>query len=308
MIAILMATYNGEKYLAEQVASILRQTEQGFTLHIRDDASTDGTLAIAQRYAAAHPGRISVSVNDENTGSSKDNFLRMIAETQDEYVMLCDQDDMWLDTKVEDTLRFMRGLEAEHGRDVPLLVHTDLRVVDAGLQEIAPSFWAYSGIDGGRTQLEGLAMRNVVTGCTVMINRALAQQVQKMPAYCVMHDWWLALVAAGLGHMGAMPEATVLYRQHGENVVGAKQGGTLAFKVRRLLSGGQVRQDLRDTYRQAGCFAALYGDRLTEAQRAFLRDYAAIGDHWKGKRIREMIRLGTWQGSLSRCIGQVLFG
>lgn len=308
MIAILMATYNGEKYLAEQIASILRQTEQDFTLHIRDDASTDGTLAIAQRFAASHPGKISVYANDANTGSSKANFMRMIAETQDDYVMLCDQDDVWLDTKVADTLRCMRALEAEHGRDVPLLVHTDLRVVDADLREVAPSLFESTGVHYQRRAPHEIIVQNNGAGCTMLYNRALAARLAGVSGDgCAMHDWWVMLAASVFGHIGVLKEGTILYRQHGENVVGAKDTRSLRYLL-RVVGPGPMRENLAATYRQAAAFLAAYGDAMTPEVRGLFTGYAALGD-MRGKltRLKTAQRLGTWKAGTGKKLLQMVW-
>lgn len=307
MIAILLATYNGEKYLAAQLDSILSQTEQGFHLYIRDDSSTDSTMAIAQTYAEKRPAQISFSQNTQNSGSAKSNFLGMMADVQADYVMLCDQDDVWLPDKLARLLEEMRLAETQYGAQTPLLAHSDMRVVDNGLQPVSTSFWAYAQIDAQQTTLHRIAVQNAVTGCATLYNRALAALLQTPPAYCIMHDWWLALTAAAFGHILPLPEATVLYRQHGSNAVGAKDVRSLHHRFSRLLNGEKTSQDLRNTYRQAEVFLRHFNTPLPEASRTFLQAYAAIPARWKGRRILETARLKVWKTGLARKLGQVLF-
>ena len=101
MVSILLASYNGAPYIAAQIDSILQQTFRDFMLYIRDDCSNDGTWEIVQAYAAKEPDRIVALQNEENSGSAKHNFFKMMQEHQDNYVMLCDQDDVWHPDKIE---------------------------------------------------------------------------------------------------------------------------------------------------------------------------------------------------------------
>lgn len=307
MIAILLATYNGERFLKAQVESILRQTEQRFTLYIRDDRSTDGTFAIAEDYAARYPDRVHAAQNAANSGGAKENFLRMMADHQDDYVMLCDQDDVWLDTKIERTLSAMRALEEAHGRDRPLLVHTDLRVVGETLDEMHASYWAYAHVDPSRNRLNQLCMQNNAAGCTILYNRPLAALLSKDVPYCVMHDYWAMLVAAAFGHIGALPEATILYRQHGENSVGVKPTRSALYKLRHLLRGAALRANLAERYQQAEGFLAAYRDLLSPAQVSLLTDFSRIPRHAKLGRLRETARLDAWKAGAAKRIGQLLY-
>ena len=115
MISILLATYNGERYIAGQIESVLAQTYQDFKLYICDDKSTDGTYSIITEYAARYPGKIIATQNEVNSGGAKFNFLNMMVEFNDDYIMLCDQDDVWLPNKVEVSLKKITEMESEFG-------------------------------------------------------------------------------------------------------------------------------------------------------------------------------------------------
>ncbi len=120
----------------------------------------------------------------------------------------------------------IKAAEEELGSGAPILAHTDLVVVDENLQAIAPSFWSYSNLNpycGSR--LNRLLIQNVVTGSATMVNGALARLASPIPQEAVLHDWWLALIASALGRIEAIPERTVLYRQHGRNCLGATSYG-----------------------------------------------------------------------------------
>ncbi len=226
-VQVLLATYNGERFLCQQIESILTQdyTAQdgpALTILARDDGSRDGTRAILAEYAARFPGKFTTLPFDGASGSAKGNFLRLIQAADAEYVCFADQDDVWLPGKVSRSMAAMRELERSHGNGVALLVFSDLRVVDESLREIAPSMWRRMKIDAGSVRrLERLLGRSVVTGCTMMVNRRMIELARRMPEAAPMHDRWIALLASAMGAAVALDEPTVLYRQHGGNVIGA---------------------------------------------------------------------------------------
>jgi glycosyltransferase involved in cell wall biosynthesis len=219
-VDILLATYNGKKYLAQQLDSILSQTHTAWRLLIRDDDSSDSTLDIIQSYTEKYPSQIILIEDEEKNLGAYQNFARLLQEASNNYIMFCDQDDVWLETKVADTLRAM--VDNERGV-TPLLVHTDLEVVDATLQRLHPSFVKKMRINVKRDRFNQLLMRNIATGCTMMINRPLLDLILPLPENGVIHDWWIVLVASIYGHIIYLDKATILYRQHGNNTIGASQ-------------------------------------------------------------------------------------
>jgi len=221
-VEILIATYNGEQYLIPQLDSILSQTYQDFRILIRDDGSTDSTLSIIQDYQNQHPEKIQLIRHDGSAPGLIQNFSKLIESSSAPYLMLSDQDDFWLPQKIEIMLNHLKHLEATTSPDTPILVHSDLIVVDSELNEIAKSFWRYIGINPERDSFPNLLVQNVVTGCASMFNRSLANLSIPIPPQAMMHDWWLALVASSLGALGKVETPTVLYRQHGANTLGAQ--------------------------------------------------------------------------------------
>lgn len=220
-VDILLATFNGECFLGEQIESILGQEYANYKLIVRDDGSSDGTMAIIRNYIERFPGKISLLDDSMGNVGSSGNFLRLIASSTADYVMLSDQDDVWLPGKVSMTMRAMRENEEKHGRLMPILVHTDLKVANGELSVIADSFWKYQKLSPHCDGINRLLVQNVVTGCTVMINRKLVDLVRPDSTGMIEHDWWLALIAASFGKIAFVPEASMLYRQHGKNAVGA---------------------------------------------------------------------------------------
>ena len=307
MIEILLGAYNGERFIAEQIESILRQTETGWHLTIRDDRSTDRTHAIALEYANRHPERITVQQRETNSGSARQNFLEMLGATRARHVMFCDHDDIWAEDKVSVTLTEMRAMEERFGGDVPLLVHTDLTVVDPDLRVLAPSMMRAQQLDGAETRLPRLVAQNVVTGCTVMINRPLADLVHEPFGAIVMHDWWLAMIAVAVGRIGFVDAPTVLYRQHGANVVGARPSRSLSYKAARMRDRDGVTAGLRDSVTQAAAFLDRFEARLSQEQVEMLSAYAALPRLGKLGRIGVLRRHGFWKNTLVRRVGQLLY-
>ena len=276
-VRILLATYNGEKYIGEMIESILAQDYQDWQLVLSDDQSRDGTVSILEDYAEKYPDRISHYRSGLHFGNAQDHFLHLLSQFPDApYLMFCDQDDVWHQDKVSGTLKKMKEIE-EQG--VPAVVHTDLRVVDGQLQEMAPSFLDYSGLSGERMQLKHLLVQNVVTGCTMMINRALAElAIAHMPeGKILMHDWWLAMIGAAMGKTGFWNEATIDYRQHGNNTVGAKDTKSISYILKKIRNDG-VRKAMEQTYGQAEVFLNAFGELMTPEQRKIVADYAALKD------------------------------
>lgn len=307
-VEILLSTFQGEQYLAAQLDSILAQSCDAWRLRIRDDGSTDRSAAIAREYADRHPDRITADVRPTPSGSAATSFLELVAASRGRYVMLADQDDVWLSDKIEVTLARMRELEASLGADVPALVHTDLTVVDAGLGVLEPSMIRSQQLDAESSRLASIVAQNPVTGCTVMLNRSLAALVAPPFDGVAMHDWWLALLGAAFGGIGFVDRPTVLYRQHGANAVGARSARTLRYKVARALDREGVVASLRASYTQAAAFRAAYGDRLAPAQAALVEAAATMPGRGKLARLAALRRHGLWKNTLVKRVGQVLYG
>lgn len=236
MIDILLSTYNGEKYLAEQLDSLFRQSFQEFRIIVRDDCSSDGTIAILQRYQSAHPYKMEIIYGEHNIGYIK-SFEYLLSISTSDYAMFCDQDDVWMPEKISVSLRRMKQCEATYGTATPILVHTDLKVADENLNIICHSFIAYSGIPVVPLEkdIHYLGFSNTATGCTSIFNRALISIALPF-RNGIMHDAWMAISAKMYGQIDFVAEPTILYRQHGHNSLGAKGG---RFSVKQKLSSIQ---------------------------------------------------------------------
>jgi hypothetical protein len=271
-LQILLATYNGERYVATQLESLLVQDFTDFEVLVSDDRSSDATLEIVQRYAEADT-RIRVLDNDVRHGNARDNFFSLLKRAAAPYVAFCDQDDLWLPDKLAVEMAEMHRLEIAYGADAPLLVYSDLAVASEDLSIIAPSLLAYSGADPHRLSLANLMSQNTAAGCSIVVNRPLYRDTMRLPANVDgvgMHDWWMMVTAAAFGHIGYVDQPTSLYRQHGDNSVGASSGSpldivrNLGAYASALLPNEQQLGAIEMRVRQAGAFAEAYDGQLSE--------------------------------------------
>ncbi|MFV3130231.1 glycosyltransferase family 2 protein [Niveispirillum sp. KHB5.9] len=283
-IDILLATYNGARYLPEMLASLEAQQGADFRVLVRDDGSTDGTRTILADWAARRPGQVTLLPSDQPTGSAAGNFARLMAASSADYVLFADQDDLWRPAKVAATVAALRAGEAESGgTDRPVMAFCDLALVDGGGKPLYPSFRAFQGLDAvAGARFDRLLMNNVVTGCAMGVNRAALDICGTVPAEAEMHDWWLALICAGMGLVKVMPECLIDYRQHGGNVVGARHDTVLdALPGLRRLSTIMAnikayRAWLDRLYVQAAAFETRHGAQLPADRRAVLSAFAGL--------------------------------
>ena len=279
-VDILLATYNGAAFLGAQLDSIVAQTHKNWRLVIRDDGSTDKTPEIIEAFRARHPDKVVVFDDEAGNLGLVQNFSRLMEHAGAGYVAFCDQDDVWMPEKLELSLQKMRDMEAEHGADKPLLVFTDLTVVDQDLRVIHPSFWRHQSLQPERCNaLNRLLLQNVVTGCTALMNRTLTQKAVPIPEKTHVHDWWIALVAAAFGSAGYVAEPTVLYRQHQKNIVGAKSAGLFdlparAFKLFKNYNSGKKLRLV--PFSQANAFLKKYEDQLSVSQEKMIMTFLDI--------------------------------
>ncbi len=310
MIDILMATYNGEKYVSEQIESIFAQTCKDWRLVIHDDRSKDATADVV-RDVIWERENVCFSVNDVACGSAAGNFIGLLAEAKNDYVMFCDQDDVWHKDKVEKTLAAMENAEKSYGKQTPILVYTDLRVVDGDLNVLSDSFISYMNVPPAII-LPRLLMQNSVTGCTVMMNRALYSLVQKAvdTKRMVMHDHFAALAASVFGKIVHVPEATMDYRQHGDNSVGAADGKSVAYLWKRFRRGKETfREDMKDAMIQAEYFAEIYGDQIkNKKKKALISGFANLQDAGKWARVKFYMKNRVIKYGWIRALMQMIWG
>lgn len=309
-VCILLATYNGEKYIGEMIDSILNQDYENFVIVLSDDASSDSTPEILEGYAQRYSQKVILYHSGMHFGCAQKHFMHLLRQFSDyPHIMFCDQDDIWHKDKISKTMKKMVELEKDNDISVPILVHTDLRVVDSNLNEIAPSFCKYSNLNGNRLAVNQLLVQNVVTGCTVMINNSLAKLGCRSfdEDQMLMHDWWLALLAETCGVAAFLDEPTIDYRQHANNSVGAKNAKSLRYIVNKLKTA-QVANSLQDTFKNAQTFLKCYHDIIPQKYIYEINAYANMENKNALIRKFDYIRYGFWKKGLIRKIGQILLG
>ena len=261
LVAILLSTYNGERFLGEQLDSLLAQTHRNMRIVVRDDGSSDGTRAILDRYARAHANvEVTYGENLRNVAS----FFWLVdhAPKDAAYLCFCDQDDVWEPDKVA------RGVRALQALDGPAMVFTNVQVVDAALRPLAA--------DANRaprgTAFENSLVQNVATGCTVMFNAAAAAGLRGRNvrhAELIQHDWWVYQVVSASGRVVYDAYPTVRYRQHGSNVIGQPTG--LRFWTGRIRR--QLDPSRRLLRRQAAELLRVHGAGFPPEKRRVLEEF-----------------------------------
>jgi len=227
LVIVLLSTFNGEKHLAEQIYSILNQSHPNIKIICRDDGSHDATTSVLENFSNSSPDKLILLKDQLGNIGIKRSFsllLEFAAATFNEsnhYFALADQDDIWVTDKISISLSAMMELEKEF-IDSPLLVHSDLRVVDDFGTTMSEHMSSYQGLRPQRDQLMSQLLSNTLTGCTALINRTLLKKCIPIPDNCVMHDHWISIVASAFGHRHFIQESLVEYRQHAGNAVGAK--------------------------------------------------------------------------------------
>ncbi len=223
-LAILLSTYNSSKYLREQLDSILNQTFTDFKLYIRDDGSTDNTLEIINEYVNINNKIILIKETNKLQKKTYLSFMTMLSLIKADYYMFSDHDDVWLNNKIELSLESIKSVQNENA-DIPILVHTDLKIVDEYLNPLHDSFWLYSKINPRILNNSNyLSVYNCVVGCTMIINKNTRDICLNYFESNLMHDSFIALkVANANGIIEFISKPTILYRQHNNNVIGAKK-------------------------------------------------------------------------------------
>ena len=308
--AILLATYNGAKYIGEMLDSLDRQTRQDFKCYIHDDDSTDNTLAIIQKHIKNKNNYELMQFNSKQ--GAKNNFMEMLRRVDAEYYMFADQDDVWLDTKVErligdmeraerntsatptgapeESIATMTPAESKMG-GTPLAIHSDMFVTDDNLNIISDSFIRYIGRDIHRNSLSRLLIDNPAAGTTMIINRELRDRaleyndIDDIP----MHDQWIMCVAAATGRIYIIDEPLVYYRQHESNVMGAEEEGKAAKIVRNIkdVATGEFARNKRTFHQKEINLARqlMYVSGIDVETKKFLIDLIHINNQGKLQRM-----------------------
>lgn len=308
MIHIIMCTYNGEKYVREQLQSIIDNRYSDWKLYISDDQSQDGTSGIVNEYVSRYPDKILFKMHTNPSGIAR-HFLERIKELSlsmksDDFIMLCDQDDIWFEDKIALTMEYMNRLVIQNGNEMPLLVCSDTEVVDEKKRTIAKSFRRMNHYSIKKLDFAHLLMENKVQGCTVMINRALAVKLNEMPREISMHDAWLGLIAVTMGRLVYIDEATMAYRLHESN-----ESGCVAFRKIIVEQFKNMNAQKYTVYRQipqAKEFLRIYGNELENRYRQILEAFISLEEQSLLMKRINIIRYHMWKSGLIRNAGLIV--
>lgn len=263
-VEVALATYNGARFLPEFLQTVEAQTWPRVAIVASDDDSSDDTRGILTRSS------LTKGVHRNPAAGIVTNFNNALANTSAPYVALADQDDTWRADKLETMMGAMRAAE-EHATG-PVLVFSDLGLVDEALRPLHASFFSATDKDSRARLLADFVLGNHIPGCAMLANRALVELALPIPPQVRMHDWWIALVAAGLGQIVYVDQPLIQYRQHGDNSMGAPiRQSALSKRLRgigvRLAGYRNAAQEARAI---VSAFQARYNDQLTTGDREML--------------------------------------
>ncbi len=272
-IDVLMATYNGELYIKEQISSILLNFDNCdgyyFRLLISDDASTDNTVSIINNYCDIDK-RV-ILLDSRRKGGVRENFNLLIRSTEADYVFFCDQDDFWLPNKIKIFTEEFKKIDP----NVPTLIHSDLCVADDDLSPISLSMFDYQKLNKSPS-LKQIITSNSVTGCVMAGNKKIIDLAKQSNINSsIMHDWYLAIIALAFGNLVFIDKSLILYRQHENNQVGAKNFSILYFLDFRRIKNKikSIHSSIKLTQKQAEVFLTDFDFKLKSNERQLINDY-----------------------------------
>lgn len=284
--------------------SLLNQTYENIHVIIRDDGSDDSTVETICEYTRKYSNKFSIIINDSECKSPTRNFFELLKYASADYVMFCDQDDVWLPEKVERSLETMMAEEKLYGRKVPHLVASGMAVVDENLRPIPGSKMC---INPNRLKPNHLLVQNEIPGCTMMCNRALYKNLGTPTLDAVlMHDWWIALFASMYGHISVIPDQLILYRQHSNNVVGAVNINGLHYAYKKLMDK-KTKRSYEALWRQAEAFLIQYKGLGDDSVQAVLERFCKMQQKNKIQKIYQTLRFRYTKSGFLRLIGQLYF-
>jgi glycosyltransferase involved in cell wall biosynthesis len=295
-ISVAMATYNGGKYLAEQLDSILSQTRIPVEIIVCDDQSTDDTSEILENYSSK--GLLKYYINDQRLGFIG-NFKKAVSLCKPgNYVALSDQDDIWLPSKLSLAAQYIKNIDV---KDSPAMVYSDLILVDQNKNLINPSFRAELGQGGYIFCLETLFFGCFVNGCTMLMNPAMRSYFSTIPDQGALnHDTWMSMIAYTFGKADIVPEPQVYYRSHANNATEVgdfKRKGRLNRLFAEIIHSFKKNDLFEDQISFASEFYNTFQDKLSAEQKAlFVRFINLTGKSWLEKKIAlRMFFRGKWK-------------
>ena len=216
-IDILLATYNGSKYLHEQLDSILSQSYENINVIIRDDGSSDNTVMIIEEYEQKDSRVRLLNDNLGNLGFVR-NFEELMKNSTSEYLMFSDQDDIWYNNKVETSYVRIKAIEETNGKSCPILVHTNSKIMNYETRTKSLFILDYAK----NSSFENSFFNFFVQGSTMLINESLKREALPFSKEVYLHDRYLHLIAEFIGIRAYIDMPTMDYRQHSNNEIGSR--------------------------------------------------------------------------------------
>jgi glycosyltransferase involved in cell wall biosynthesis len=261
-VQVLLSAYNGEQYISEQIQSIFNQTHAAVSILIRDDGSTDKTIELLDQWVTTHPNKIKL-IKGPNVGVVSSFFeLLRAADAEADYYCFCDQDDVWLDHKVEHAIV---RLDSSIYTEVPAMVFTSTYLTDDELNRKG----AWPKPPAQEPSFFNALYENIAIGATITMNRSArnlfinSKSVDSQKV--LMHDWWFYLLVSAFGTVIYDNAPSMLYRQHNNNVVGGSNSIVGKLKSKWASFKRHTGKDL--LHKQASEFDRIYGSRLTGEQK-----------------------------------------
>ncbi|MBT2763299.1 glycosyltransferase family 2 protein [Paenibacillus sp. ISL-20] len=277
-VQVLLSSYNGEDYISDQLQSILKQSYPHISVLVRDDGSTDQTQALLKEYTIAHSDRIKV-ITGRNIGVVS-SFFELVQQSDPhaDYYCFCDQDDVWLEQKIERAVSMLSS-QAYH---IPAMVFTSTELTDKDLNSLGT--WPKAPLK--EPSFYNALVQNIAVGATITINRAARNKFiegnQTDPNKIIMHDWWFYLLVSGFGNVMYDKNPSILYRQHENNVVGGSN--SLFNKLKQKYRSYIKYKGKHLLIKQASEFYRVYGHLMDNEKREQLELFIALRE-----RVREKI-------------------
>lgn len=270
-VAVVMSTYNGERYLEEQVRSILAQEGVDVRLIVRDDGSSDGTVALLREWEQEGKLELVIGENLGVVGSFLE-LVRIATERSYAYVSLSDQDDVWHADKLSRAV----SLLSQRNQDEALLYCSEYTYCDQNLNQTGRSHLCRIGFT-----LETMLYENMTSGNTIVINHELARRVTEVgPDGVYTHDWWLSLVASAIGELVYDDFSSLEYRRLEDNASpsGRGVGAIVTNRIKRFVKGGELKQVTGQIVKLDSAF----GEELTPEKKV------VVGRFLRGGRISKV--------------------
>jgi len=232
-ISICITTYNGEKFVRQQIDSILKQTLKPFEIIICDDCSTDNTIEILNELRTKEP-LLKLFLNETQLGVIK-NFEKAISLCTGEFIALSDQDDIWESDKLEKQFFEINNFKYSGQIGIPLLCVHDLAIITMAGKQKEQSLWKKLG-DNPVIPNSNITFANKYYGCTMLFNKALKEKILPFPNNLPMHDHWIALNAYGLGKILTVDSTLIKYRRHGNNITSLSNNNSFINRLKIYLN------------------------------------------------------------------------